>query len=311
MSTRNSAIDTEKVVYRMKEIIWLSLVWLILFSFDVEKVFAGNSEESKHLVLVAGSASHRVGEHEHRAGVLLMERCLAGISGLEVSSHFDGWPTDNRAFDNADAIHLFMDGGQRHPVIQEDRLHLMQRLIDRGVSFGAMHYAVEVPKDQGGVQFMDWIGGYYETYFSVNPFWVPHFDNLPNHPILRGVEPFSVRDEWYFSIRFRKDEVGVTPLLVDAPSEEVRRGPYVHPPGPYDHIVEQKGKSEIVSWVVERKDGGRGFGFTGGHFHENWGDENFRKYILNALVWLAGMDVPVTGVQCEVTQADLEENLDE
>ena len=66
-----------------------------------------------------------------------------------------------------------------------------------------------------------------------------------------------------------------------------------------------------MSWVVERKDGGRGFGFTGGHFHENWGNEDFRKFVLNALVWLAGMDVPATGVQCEVTQADLEENLDE
>ena len=262
-------------------------------------------------MLVAGGPSHNAGEHEHRAGILLMERCLTGVSGLEVSTHFDGWPSDDRAFEHADAIHLFMDGGHRHPVIQEDRLQLMQQLIDNGTSFGAMHYAVEVPKDDGGEQFMDWIGGYYETHFSVNPFWEPHFDNLPNHPVMRGVEPFSVRDEWYFSIRFRNDKVGVTPLLVDTPSDDTRRGPYVSPRGPYDHIVEQKGKSEIVSWVVERKDGGRGFGFTGGHFHENWGDENFRKYVLNALVWLTGLDVPDTGVQCEVTQADLLENLDD
>jgi len=299
------------IVNRGKKIMWFLLLCFVLFSIDVEMVFAGNSEDSRHLVLVAGSASHRVGEHEHRAGVLLMERCLAGVPGLEVSSHFDGWPSDNRAFDNADAIHLFMDGGQRHPVIQEDRLQLMQRLIDRGVSFGAMHYAVEVPKDQGGEQFMDWIGGYYETYYSVNPFWEPNFNNLPNHPILRGVKPFSVWDEWYFSIRFREDKVGVTPLLVDAPSDETRGGPYVYPHGPYDHIEEQNGKSEIVSWVVERKDGGRGFGFTGGHFHENWGNEDFRKFVLNALVWLAGLDVPAAGVQCAVTQAELEENLDE
>jgi len=27
---------------------------------------------------------------------------------------------------------------------------------------------------------------------------------------------------------------------------------------------------ETVGWVIERKDGGRGFGFTGGHFHTNW-----------------------------------------
>ncbi|MEX0681678.1 MAG: ThuA domain-containing protein [Balneolales bacterium] len=295
----------------MKNIQLLFLVCFFLNSFNVGTVIANNQNESKRLVLVAGGPSHKVGEHEHRAGILLMERCLAGVSGLEVSTHFDGWPSDDHAFEHADAIHLFMDGGHRHPVIQENRLQLMQRLLDNGVSIGAMHYAVEVPIDAAGEQFMDWIGGYYETHFSVNPFWEPHFDNLPNHPIMRGVKPFSVRDEWYFSIRFRKDKVGVTPLLVDTPSDDTRRGPYVSPRGPYGHIVEQKGKSEIVSWVVERKDGGRGFGFTGGHFHENWGDENFRKYVLNALVWLTGLDVPATGVQCEVTQVDLVENLDE
>ncbi len=295
----------------MKRLLFVLSVSFVLFSIDIEKVAVGSSGEYKHLVLIAGSASHGVGAHEFRAGVQLMERCLASVPGLKVSSHFNGWPTDSSAFDSADAIHLFMDGGQRHPVIQEDRLQLIQRLIDKGVSFGAMHYAVEVPKDQGGEQFLDWIGGYYETYYSVNPFWVPHFDNLPNHPILRGVEPFSIRDEWYFSIRFREDKVGITPLLVDTPSDETRDGPYVHPHGPYDHIVQQKGKSEIVSWVVERKDGGRGFGFTGGHYHKNWGNEGFRKFVLNALVWLTGLDVPLTGVQCEIEQADLEDNLDD
>ena len=43
---------------------------------------------------------------------------------------------------------------------------------------------------------------------------------------------------------------------------------------------------------MERPDGGRGFGFTGGHFHRNWGDPNFRKLVLNAILWTAGLDVP-------------------
>ena len=43
----------------------------------------------------------------------------------------------------------------------------------------------------------------------------------------------------------------------------------------------------MLAWAVERPDGGRGFGFTGGHFHINWGDDYFRKLILNALVWAA------------------------
>ncbi len=287
------------------------LIVFFLLSWNIEPAAGGDHHGSGHLVLVAGGPSHSTGEHEHRAGVLLMERCLANVPGMEISTHFGGWPSDDGAFDDADAVHLFMDGGGGHPAIQDDRLQLLEDLIDDGVSLGAMHYAVEVPKDRGGEQFMDWIGGYYETHFSANPMWDPVFDNLSNHPIFIGVEPFSVHDEWYFSIRFREDQVGVTPLLVDAPSDDVREGPYVHPHGPYDHILERKGESEIVSWAVERKDGGRGFGFTGGHFHENWGDENFRKFVLNALVWLAGADIPANGVECAVTDADLEENLDE
>lgn len=270
----------------------------------------GNDNKPKHLALIAGGPSHSTGTHEHRAGILLFERCLANIDNLEISTHFDGWPSNNAIFDNADAVLMYMDGGDRHHVIQEDRLEFMQQHIDEGIGFGAMHYGVEVPSDNGGEEFMDWIGGHYETYFSVNPIWEPTFDNLPNHPILRGVEPFTASDEWYFSIRFRQDMAGITPLLVTPPTDDTRDGPYVNPEGPYEHIVEAKGQSEVVSWVVERKDGGRGFGFTGGHFHRNWGDDNYRKYVLNSLVWLSGLNVPVNGVTCAVSEADLEENLD-
>ncbi len=265
----------------------------------------------KHLVIVAGGPSHSTGTHEHRAGVLIMERCLANVPDIEVSTHFGGWPSDDSAFESADAVHLFMDGGGRHPVVQEDRLQVIRQHIDNGMSFGAMHYAVEVPADNGGEQFKKWIGGHYETHFSANPIWEASFENLSNHPVMKGVEPFTVEDEWYFSIRFRPDMVGVTPLLVAIPSDDTRDGPYVHPQGPYDHIVERKGESEVLSWVVEREDGGRGFGFTGGHFHNNWGNDGFRTYVLNALVWLAGAEVPDNGVSCQITEADLQENLDE
>lgn len=272
---------------------------------------SATDQNPRQLVLVAGGPSHATGEHEHRAGVMLMEQCLADISEVEVKTVFDGWPESEDVFEEADAVYMFLDGGGNHPIVQEDRLEFIQQYIDEGMSIGMMHYGVEVPEDNGGEQFKDWIGGYYESDYSVNPIWEAEFNNLPNHPISRGVEPFSVEDEWYFNIRFRKDKVGVTPLLVSTPSDEVREGPYVHPPGPYDHILEQKGEAEIMSWVVERKDGGRGFGFTGGHFHDNWGNNDFRTFVMNALVWLSGGQTPDEGVQCEITEEDLQKNLDE
>lgn len=269
--------------------------------------YGPSASSSKRLVLVAGRPSHGRGSHEHNAGVRIFERCLADVPGLEVIAHYNGWPEEPGAFDGADGILLYLDGGKNHPILRGDRLQEMQDLMDKGVGLAAFHWATEVTEESGRPQYLDWLGGFYEAHFSVNPIWEPEFKDLPDHPITRGVEPFSVRDEWYFNFRFRD---GIVPILQAAPSDETRDGPYVSPKGPYPHIVEEKGRIETVAWAVERDDGGRGFGFTGGHFHANWGNENFRKIALNALVWIAGAEVPPEGVVCAVTKEDLEKNLD-
>lgn len=63
-------------------------------------------------------------------------------------------------------------------------------------------------------------------------------------------------------------------------------------------------------WAVERADNGRGFGFTGGHFHKNWGNADFRKTILNALLWVSKVEVPAGGVESTTSEEDLGKNLD-
>ena len=66
-----------------------------------------------------------------------------------------------------------------------------------------------------------------------------------------------------------------------------------------------------MAWASENESGSRGFGFTGGHFHWNWGDPNFRKVVLNAVVWVAQGEVPKSGVEDPVvTLKQLEKNQD-
>jgi len=276
--------------------------------------------QERKLVLIAGKPSHPPLMHEFRAGCLLLEKCLQDIEGLTVEVHDNGWVSDESTFDDADAVVIYADGGGKHPALQGENLETLRKLVNRGVGFGCMHYGVEVPPGQANEEFKAWIGGHYEHMYSCNPIWEPNFDSLPDHPTTRGVENFSIKDEWYFNMRFvggiegnqpyKEKGMDFKPILVAKPSDDVRNGPYVYPKGPYDHIIADSGREEAMLWVVERPDGGRGFGFTGGHFHMNWGNESFRKIILNTLNWVSKNDVPANGVESKVTEWDLAQNLD-
>lgn len=267
--------------------------------------------ETKHVVLVAGKQSHGPGAHEHRAGALLLQKCLMEVSGLRTTVVTNGWPADESIFDGADAIVMYCDGGGGHPAVQGDHLKTLGRHMDRGVGLVCLHYGVEVPKDRGGAEFLDWIGGYFETHWSVNPHWTAHFTRLPEHAITSGVKPFAIRDEWYFHMRFREDMEGVTPILSAVPpAETMNRGDGPHSGNPAVREAVKNREPQHVAWAYERPDGGRGFGWTGSHFHRNWGHDDFRKLVLNAILWTAKVEVPDNGVQSKVTEEDLLANLD-
>lgn len=277
---------------------------------------------NKRIVLIAGKPSHPAGMHEFRAGSLLLQKALSGVKGVTVDVYTNGWPSktvdgqptdDSALLDGADAVLIYSDGGGGNPAIQRDHMKVIDALAAKGVGLGFAHYAVEVPAGLPGEAMQRWMGGYYETNFSVNPMWKPAFDTFPKHPVTRGVQPFATHDEWYFNMRWTPDAnamARVTPILTAKPSDEVRKGPYVSPRGPYPHIIADSGKVESMMWVYERPDGGRSFGFTGGHTHTNWGDVNQRKVMLNALLWIAKVEVPSRGVEDKITEADLAVNLD-
>ena len=278
---------------------------------------------ARRIVLIAGKPSHPPGMHEFRAGCLLFQKALSAVPGLRVDVYDGGWPSrigdggtrvdDNAALEDADAVLIYADGGRGHPALEGERMQILDALAARGVGLGFAHYGVEVPTGPPAEAMHRWIGGFYEDRYSVNPLWRPAFDRLPGHPVARGVEPFATHDEWYFNMRWAADPAvknRITSILVATPNDDVRDGPYVHPRGPYDHIIADRGKAETMMWVYERPDGGRGLGFTGGHTHANWGDPDQRKIMLNGLLWLAKVEVPPEGVQDRITARDLKENLD-
>ena len=262
--------------------------------------------EKSRIVMVAGSGSHGNGAHEHPAGcAFLADQLNKAVDGVEVVVS-QGWPEDATTFDDTDAIIIYSDGGARHLSIPH--LEEIAGLMAQGIGLAMLHFAVEVPKGEPGDCFLEWIGGYFEPHLSVNPYWEATFTEFPEHPITHGVKPFSLEDEWYYHMRFRENMQGVTPVLsAIAPPSTLERPDGPHSGNPHVRASVAKGEPQHLGWCVERPDGGRGFGFTGGHYHRNWGNDEFRTFVLNGIVWTAKMEVPAGGISTPTpTDAELD-----
>src|SRR5947208_1933492 len=183
------------------------------------------SAADKKIVFIAGRPSHGPGEHEHRAGCLLLKSCLDKTGGISSEVYSNGWPAAPNALEGADAIVIYSDGGGDHPALQDDHLQKLDALMKKGVGLACIHYATEPTVEKGQKEFLEWIGGAFEINWSVNPHWDAEFKELPKHAITRGVKPFTIKDEWYFHLRFRDDMKGVIPILSAIPDASTTNRP--------------------------------------------------------------------------------------
>ncbi|TXT25484.1 MAG: thioesterase, partial [Planctomycetota bacterium] len=274
---------------------------------------AANGPATRKIVLIAGPKSHGPtgnGIHDYPWSVKLLKVMLDHSNVREqvrVEYHLDGMPRDLKTLDDADSIMVISDGRdgdlyQEAPHFgSEENLKAVQKQIDRGCGFLTFHFSTFAP-DQYAKQILDWSGGYFDWETDGKKKWysaITHKEadvelRSPGHPVLRGVKPFKMKEEFYFNLRFAEDGAksnGLSPLFV-VPALNGRE-----PDG------------NVVAWAKQRADGGRGFGTTCGHFYANWEREEFRKLILNAITWTAKLDVPANGVEAryfthaEITKA--------
>ncbi|MFP6667888.1 MAG: ThuA domain-containing protein [Pirellulales bacterium] len=261
-----------------------------IFDYKAQKAA---DKKVKKIVFIGDSGTHGpLGNHEFVAGFMLLSRQLhAAYPNVHCVVHTSKkWPGD---LSHADAVIVGLNHGGRAASDAD-----IFSAVRRGAGFMAVHYGVEVKKGEQGKNFTQWMGGYYETSWSVNPWWTPKFESFPDHPVARGVKPFSVRDEWYYHMRFVGDMKGVTPILTDVP-------PLNSAGGNSDarKAVSQK-QPQHMAWAYNRPDGGRGFGFTGLHAHANLADDGFRTVLLNASAWVAGLKIPKDGVPSKAPSLD-------
>ena len=242
-------------------------------------------------VLLAGKKSHAPGAHEYEEDLALLKQCLEESSlsnSLHLELHTNGWPEQVDTLDTADVIVLFSDGPdvdeKNHPFLVGNRMERISRQMQRGCGLVLEHYATFFPrrfKDEA----LDWCGGYFDYENGPPPsHWYSRIKMdtttpeliAPDHPILNGVIPFQINEEYYYRIRFKNHDPRLTPLLRTSIKDET--------------------ESHIVAWALERANGGRGFGITMGHFHANLAIDGFRGILLNGIAWAAGLEIPGRGL---------------
>ena len=237
--------------------------------------------EVKKIVFIAGRKSHGPGEHDYEEGLKILKETIEKQQDLvvDVELHVKGWVQNENTLEDADTIVVYCDGSDHsvpnHPLLVDNRMVTLERQMKRGCGLVCLHYAVFVPSKDAGPKFLQWVGGFfdYETGSAANKWFskieTKNYQVFPatDHPITKGMKPFEVQEEFYFKMRFPEEKKGWTPVVTFDP--------------------EKKDLQKVVGWAIERPNGGRGFGYTGGHFTKNWQREDVRGLVVNAILWTA------------------------
>lgn len=263
--------------------------WLIAFAVTTgffSPAFSAEEAPPKQLLLISDAPDgHPWNTHEFRAGMRILHKLLADVPGLEVTTA--DAKEDSRDIpqlvDAADGVVLFVTQGSQWVGSDPERLAAFERLAERKGGISALHWAVGAKDPQyidvaknlwGGCH-----GGPDRKYVVDQRTLEPNRE----HPITMGLEPLTIRDEWYYSLKFAS-EGNVTPLWTTTIDDE----------------------PQAVSWAWERPNGGRSFGFVGLHFHENWAEETYRRFVSRGVLWSLGLEEPQGGLTLAYEQKDVE-----
>jgi type 1 glutamine amidotransferase len=241
----------------------------------------------KLLLVGSGPDGHPPQTHEYMAGLKILERILQRVPGVEVKVvRADGpWREGPELLGKADGAVLFLTEGARWMRQDPRRLEAFQKLAARGGGLAALHWAIGT-KDAANIEdFVKLLGGCHGGPDRTYKVLATEAQVAgPAHPVTSGIKNFQVRDEFYYSLKFVKPADGLRPVL----------------------RVPIDGQVWDVAWVWQRPDGGRSFGFSGLHFHENWQLPEYRRLVAQGVVWTLRLPVPPEGLNVNVAAKDLE-----
>ena len=249
----------------------------------------------KIVLLAADKDGHPPGAHEYLADMQALAKLLKRTGAgdrLAVEVHDHGWPDDPGTLDDADCIVLYGRGSSGretdHAFLVGDRMKTVEKQAARGCGLVLLHWSTFFPDRLEKTAF-DLFGGHFDHqggaadngYESEIGFFDTQLTPAGEHPILRGVPPFTMHDELYYKLKFASGAQAPTPVLT-----------FVAP----DH-KKKVIQPQTVAWAVERADRHRAFCFTGAHFSKNLAKPEFRTLLLNAVLWCAKVEIPADGIE--------------
>ena len=245
---------------------------------------AAGKRSVKRILLIGQSPDgHPWSTHEYMAGQRIIASCLQPVKGLQtiIVNADEPWKDGPEQLDGADVAVLFVSQGAKWLHQSPARLAAFQRLAKRGGGLVVVHWGMGCQQAKYIEKFVNLFGGCHggpdRKYKIVNttPSVVPN-----KHPVTKGVKPIAVKEEFYYTLKFVKSTTPVTPLI--------RANIY--------------GKQHTVAWGWQRPDGGRSFGFSGCHYHENWKHHYYRRLVVQAVLWTAKTSLPKTGLPLKFSQ---------
>jgi type 1 glutamine amidotransferase len=232
----------------------------------------------KRLLLVGqGPDGHPAGTHEYRAGLKILQKGLARVPGVQVTVA-DGdepWRDGPELLARADGVVLYLAEGAKWMQRDPRRYAALQKLAARGGGIVVLHWGMGT-KDakyiEGCLKLLGGCHGGPDRKYKILQAQAKVAD--AGHPIAAGLKGFPVRDEFYYRLKFVKAK-GLQPIL----------------------RVPIDGRAETVAWAWERPDGGRSFGFSGLHFHDNWRLPEYRRLVVQGILWTLRLPIPPAGVE--------------
>lgn len=256
--------------------LWCSLSVFVLFV----SVSIAEDNPSAKVLLIGKQPDHPWGTHMYLHTCEMLTKCLQQTEGVETVVS-DGWPTDPAKLKGVKTIvvyttpaaELLLDGPHRYEVDQ---------LMNQGVGLVTIHWASSVNQqnlDRLGDRWLSYLGGTWVSNVGLSTSESPLKQLIPEHPICRGWSEYDLHDEYYLNPTI----AAAKPLLQ----------------------VTTKGQDVIVAWGHERKDGGRAFATTLGHYYRNFQIDAFRRMIVNGILWTAHVEVPTSGAPVTLSEDDL------